>query len=136
MAAGAASRNGQWSVCTGVVLTTALVALLHLFGCPHGPIAAGILSADSVPVALAAPECVVEGAHPGSQDDGHCPSDDEPSVLTQRFTTTPPSTADTGAARVTAPGASPQVGVVLPGVPHSGIGEDGRSRAALGIWRN
>ncbi|MEU3063806.1 hypothetical protein [Streptomyces subrutilus] len=125
-------RTGRWAA---PALVTVLVALLHLFGCAHGPGVSGAAGVDSLaaaaPAAPAAAPGTVRAA--GSGEGTQCPGSDEPSRVQQDRGGDP-------ALPAARPGDGPD-GAAAARVGRPPVRTDGRRappggcRAVLGVWR-
>ncbi|QNP68619.1 hypothetical protein IAG44_03445 [Streptomyces roseirectus] len=130
MRAASASRGVRSVHRAGAVLVFALVVLVHVFGCAHGPTAAEHVRTDAL--ALTAPAaCEPPPGHPKAPSHGtesHCCTEDAPLLQ---------SAPDHGTAVTTAAPADLPAAPALPhlsGTPPPPL-SPGNDRARLGVWR-
>ncbi|MGJ5894208.1 hypothetical protein ACSCBZ_19930 [Streptomyces niveiscabiei] len=116
----------------GAALVLALVTLLHVLCCAHGPTAAEPLRADALTVSSSVacdPHRPGHGSHGGSS---HCVDADEPTVQPPRDHPTGPLAPVTAVPAVLHPAAAPLPR--LSGTPPPPL-PPGNDRARLGVWR-
>ncbi|WP_354384611.1 hypothetical protein [Streptomyces sp. PvR034] len=128
-----------------VVLGLALVALLHLLVCAHGPVAPGAARTDALPAAASAPGQVLSDlpaadrtpaphTTPVGDGAGGCVDADEPTVSSPRAAGAPvpaaPALLAAGAAAACAYG-----GRYGPPGTRAGVRHPAQGRAVLGVWR-
>ncbi|HEY8983230.1 MAG TPA: hypothetical protein VIU15_27085 [Streptomyces sp.] len=130
MRAASASRGSRSAHRAGAVLLFALIALVHVLCCAHGPTSTESSRKDSL---VMTESCDVHGAdHPSHGAQEHCEDSDAPAVHPSR------DHDPTGAvAPATASGALHQATASLPrlsGTPPPPL-PPGNDRARLGVWR-
>ncbi|MET8977112.1 hypothetical protein ABZX85_15965 [Streptomyces sp. NPDC004539] len=137
MRAASVSRGSHSAHRAGVVLALALITLVHVFGCAHGPTAAEPSRADTL-VLMSSAACHPHAAELPHQHgtESHCSDSDDPPVHPPRDYD-PTGSLGPGTAAGAVPAAAPAAAASLPhlaGAPPPPL-PPGNDRARLGVWR-
>ncbi|WP_416973048.1 hypothetical protein [Streptomyces sp. 4F14] len=133
MRAVSVSRDTRSAHRAGAALLLALVAVLHLLCCAHGPTAAEPLRADALVVVSSVACDPHRSGHVHHGGASHCWDADVPTVQPTRDHPVGPLAAITAVPAVLLPTAAPlphRAGAPPPPLP------PGNDRARLGVWRN
>lgn len=131
MRAASISRDTRSALRAGAVLALALITLLHVLCCAHGPTAAEPLRTDTLTVASSL-ACDPHRTGHGPHGSSHCVDADEPTVQPTRDHPTGPLAPVTAVPAVLHPVTTPLPH--LSGAPPPPL-PPGNDRARLGVWR-